>query len=168
MINNQALIRFLCVLLLAQQVRAEEQDSIQDNLIRIVASNPYARRDLLSLENEMESLQEDLGDADGGIGGIYEDTLKRRRLVKQTPVDQIEASVHQCVHYTRKVTKLQTEIDPPTICVGCDPTTPFCDPLCQKWIEYQFAACNGVCLPDGFFFDASKSKLAEHFKIFYS
>ena len=78
----------------------------------------------------------------------------RRKLVKQTPVDEIEPSVHQCVHYTRKVTKLYTLNDPPLRCVMCDPTTSFCNPICQKWVDYQFAACRGVCLPEGFFFDA--------------
>ena len=78
----------------------------------------------------------------------------RRKLVKQTPVDEIEPSVHQCVHYTRKVTKLYTLNDPPLRCVMCDPTTSFCNPICQKWVDYQFAACQGVCLPEGFFFDA--------------
>ena len=83
-----------------------------------------------------------------------EENFSWRKLVKQTPVDEIEPSVHQCVHYTRKVTKLHSLNDPPLRCVMCDPTTSFCNPLCQKWLNYQFAACRGVCLPDGFFFDA--------------
>ena len=75
-----------------------------------------------------------------------EENFSRRKLVKQTPVDEIEPSVHQCVHYTRKVTKLHSLNDPPLRCVMCDPTTSFCNPLCQKWLNYQFAACRGLKL----------------------
>lgn len=75
--------------------------------------------------------------------------------VKQTPASELEQTVHQCVHYSRKIAKLVTEQD--VICLQCDPTKPACDPICQQYIDFQFAACHGVCLPDGFFFDYSKA-----------
>ena len=84
-------------------------------------------------------------------------SIKHSIAANQPPTSKIIASVHQCIHYSNKVMKLATELNPPVICLKCDPTTPFCDPLCQNALNYQYAACHGVCLPDGFFFDVCKN-----------
>ena len=80
--------------------------------------------------------------------------IKDSNCVKQTPASELEQNVHQCVHYSRKVSKLVTEQD--LVCLQCDPTVAACDPACQPALNFQYAACHGVCLPDGFFFDYSK------------
>jgi hypothetical protein len=78
------------------------------------------------------------------------------QAAKQPPTEEIDPNVHQCIHYNNKIMKLATLQNPPVICLQCDPTTPFCDPLCQKALDYQFASCRGVCLPDGFYYDVCK------------
>jgi len=35
----------------------------------------------------------------------------------------------------------------------CDPTTPVCAVGCQGLVDELFKDCNGVCLPDGYFYD---------------
>ncbi len=76
--------------------------------------------------------------------------------VKQTPKKDIIESVHQCIHYTNKVNKLLSEQGKQ--CLSCDPTKPteFCDPACQYALDYQYVACEGICLPDGFYFNPGK------------
>ena len=130
-------------------VTSGKREQLYPSLVTVVTTN--SEEALESHDKPHLRLEDDDPDE---MRVFVQNSPERRKLVKQTPVDDIEPSVHQCVHYTRKVTKLYTLNDPPLRCVMCDPTSPFCNPLCQKWIDYQFAACRGVCLPDGFFFDA--------------
>jgi hypothetical protein len=44
----------------------------------------------------------------------------------------------------------------PGSCMSCDPTRPVCAHNCQAKINDMYYACDGVCLPDGYYFDPSK------------
>ena len=83
--------------------------------------------------------------------------LHKSTSVKQTPAKDIVSSVHQCIHYTNKIVKLLgiSSIQ----CVSCNPSTPFCATGCQNALDYQYVACEGVCLPDGFFFDPGFNRI---------
>jgi len=81
--------------------------------------------------------------------------IKSIAAVKQTPAAEISHSVHQCIHYTNKISKLLDEQGKQ--CLQCDPTHPVCDPVCQNAVDYQYVACLGVCLPDGFYFNPGQT-----------
>ena len=68
---------------------------------------------------------------------------------------KVSASVHQCVHYVKKTSK-HYEMDG-NDCFACDPTRLECPSGCNAVLRQMFDACSGVCLPDGYFFDKSKS-----------
>lgn len=42
-------------------------------------------------------------------------------------------------------------------CMSCDPTHGSCYDKCQNKVNYLYYACDGICLPDGYFFDPRKS-----------
>lgn len=63
-------------------------------------------------------------------------------------------SVHHCVHATRKLAK-RGDGSTYVSCLACEPATPLCTVGCQKMIDYMYLVCDGMCLPDGYFFDAS-------------
>ena len=41
-------------------------------------------------------------------------------------------------------------------CMSCDPTESTCAPGCQQRIAEMYVACDGVTMPDGFYFDPNK------------
>jgi len=38
-------------------------------------------------------------------------------------------------------------------CMNCDPALPTCAPGCQGLIGKLYINCDGVCLPDGYYYD---------------
>lgn len=43
-----------------------------------------------------------------------------------------------------------------TSCAGCDPALDVCFPSCQGYIKNVYFDCDGVCLPEGYYFDPRK------------
>ena len=70
----------------------------------------------------------------------------------------------ECIAATRKVYKAGDGSTPGS-CMSCDPTYPFCAKGCQKLIDNLYHICDGVCLPDGYYFDPSTSYFAAHYAI---
>jgi hypothetical protein len=46
-------------------------------------------------------------------------------------------------------------------CMDCNPALPECFIDCQERIDIMYRNCQGVCLPDGYYFDPSKLYLNE-------
>lgn len=103
------------------------------------------------------------------------------RVVAQTADNADEqvrrppASVHRCVHGNFKIihdvlvnltvlsnfvatNKVRKAGDGTTAnsCMGCRPTKPECSAGCQDLIDNMYLRCDGVCLPNGYFFDPRK------------
>ncbi len=57
---------------------------------------------------------------------------------------------------TRKIAKHGDGYVPDS-CMSCDPAVPDCFYDCQPLIDLMYKVCDGVCLPDGYYFDPSKS-----------
>ncbi len=51
-------------------------------------------------------------------------------------------------------------------CWGCDPTIGTCVLNCQQLINTLYSDCDGVCLPDGYYFDPSLFFLFTNFVYF--
>ncbi len=68
-----------------------------------------------------------------------------------------QAGIHQCVHASRKLSKYGNGTTPES-CMMCDPTYATCPVGCQKLVDALYANCQGVCLPDGYFFDPSTNQ----------
>ena len=47
----------------------------------------------------------------------------------------------------------------PESCMMCDPTYATCPIGCQALVDKLYRNCNGVCMPDGYYFDPSKYKI---------
>mmetsp|Transcript_2316 Transcript_2316/g.3557 ORF Transcript_2316/g.3557 Transcript_2316/m.3557 type:complete len:99 (+) Transcript_2316:130-426(+) len=77
---------------------------------------------------------------------------------------QQKANTHECVRATRKIANRG---DGTTVnsCMSCDPTYGVCPDGCQNKIDKMYYACDGVCLPDGYFFDPRKCLLLTHNRI---
>jgi hypothetical protein len=43
--------------------------------------------------------------------------------------------------------------------MGCDPTYPTCSSGCQDLVEKIYYRCDGICLPNGYFFDPRKPSI---------
>ena len=69
-------------------------------------------------------------------------------------VSAVPAGEHQCIHATRKLGK-NGDGSTDSSCMHCDPAIEFCYFNCQELIDQMYEACDGVCLPDGYYFDAS-------------
>lgn len=65
------------------------------------------------------------------------------------------SGVHECVHATRKLGK-NGDGSTASSCMHCDPTFPDCYYDCQSLIDAMYVACDGVCLPQEYFFDVCK------------
>jgi hypothetical protein len=65
---------------------------------------------------------------------------------------QFPPNIHRCVWAGNKLRKAG---DGSTIesCSSCDPARPECAPGCQELIDTIYRACDGICLPDGYYFD---------------
>ena len=62
-----------------------------------------------------------------------------------------EADANSCVSVTRKMQNSDTT------CLMCDPTYEFCGGKCQQLIDNVYTGCDGVCLPDGFYYDEART-----------
>jgi hypothetical protein len=69
-------------------------------------------------------------------------------------VSAVPAGDHQCIHATRKLGK-NGDGSTDSSCMHCDPAVEFCYFNCQELIDGMYEACDDVCLPDGYYFDAS-------------
>lgn len=91
-------------------------------------------------------------------------------LCRRAEGAEVEASVHQCVKAARKLQRrthmppfvkpvgpdeVEPYVDPKLIepCLMCEPANEFCPDGCQKLLDFFFAACPGICLPETYFFD---------------
>ena len=79
--------------------------------------------------------------------------LAGKTAAKYTP------NVHRCVHRTTKLSKQTAQGTP---CFNCDPALNECPVGCQQVIDDVYHMCNGICLPDGYYFDP-ESQLEECF-----
>ena len=82
------------------------------------------------------------------------------------------ADVHHCIHSVRKVGKGNDNTigdgSTPNSCFACDPTLSECPEGCRGLILDVFNYCNGICLPDGYFFDRSNNCIICSFFLKYS
>jgi hypothetical protein len=69
-------------------------------------------------------------------------------------VSAVAPGDHQCIHATRKLGK-NGDGSTESSCMHCDPAIEFCYFNCQELIDQMYESCDGVCLPDGYYFDAS-------------
>lgn len=69
----------------------------------------------------------------------------------------IKSSPHQCIHYSNKVRKNNGFGDTVGACMNCNTARPQCYGDCQAQLDILKVACNDVCLPDGYFFDAAST-----------
>jgi hypothetical protein len=60
-----------------------------------------------------------------------------------------------CFSASRKLAKTGKG-DTVKSCMQCDPTHPYCAPGCQKLVTAVYWECDGVCIPDGYYFDPSE------------
>ena len=53
----------------------------------------------------------------------------------------------------------ETSIEVTTSCISCSPTRPvnYCHSACQDYINKVYAYCNGICLPENFYYTPGKS-----------
>ena len=70
---------------------------------------------------------------------------------------EIKADPHQCIHYTNKIRKNNGWGNTVGACMNCIAARPECYSDCQDQLELVKKACEGVCLPDGYFFDAGST-----------
>jgi len=47
-----------------------------------------------------------------------------------------------------------------TSCMGCDPALPECTSPCQSVVDDLYTDCDGICLPDGYYYDPCKTSLS--------
>lgn len=85
-----------------------------------------------------------------------------------------EANVHNCVKAARRLhyrtayppfvkpphpdeeNPIDWLVEEPTAvmpCIVCEPTNELCPEGCQKLLDFFFKVCDGVCLPETYFFD---------------
>jgi hypothetical protein len=69
-------------------------------------------------------------------------------------VSAVAPGDHQCIHATRKLGK-NGDGSTESSCMHCDPAIEFCYFNCQELIDQMYESCDDVCLPDGYYFDAS-------------
>jgi len=70
---------------------------------------------------------------------------------------EIKADDHQCIHYTNKIRKNNGWGNTIGACMNCITARPECYADCQEQLDLVKKACDGVCLPDGYFFDAAST-----------
>lgn len=70
---------------------------------------------------------------------------------------EIKPDPHQCIHYTNKIRKNNGWGNTVGACMNCITARPLCYADCQDQLELVKTACNGVCLPDGYFFDSAST-----------
>lgn len=70
---------------------------------------------------------------------------------------EIKADPHQCIHYTNKIRKANGWGNTVGACMNCITARPKCYADCQAQLDLVKTACEGVCLPDGYFFDAAST-----------
>mmetsp|Transcript_29725 Transcript_29725/g.32355 ORF Transcript_29725/g.32355 Transcript_29725/m.32355 type:complete len:136 (+) Transcript_29725:16-423(+) len=63
-----------------------------------------------------------------------------------------KGSVHECVKATQALATTGDGTDS-TSCAGCDPALDSCYTTCQGYIKNVYFDCDGVCLPEGYYFD---------------
>ena len=81
------------------------------------------------------------------------------RALAGKPAAKYTPNVHRCVHRTTKLSKQTAQGTP---CYNCDPALNECPVGCQQVIDDVYHMCNGICLPDGYYFDP-ESRLQECF-----
>lgn len=71
---------------------------------------------------------------------------------EQSEYAKYEPDVHRCVHAANKLRKAGDGTTQGS-CSSCDPAVSECEPNCVDLIERLYWSCDGVCLPDGYYFD---------------
>ena len=70
---------------------------------------------------------------------------------------EIKPDSHQCIHYTNKIRKANGWGNTVGACMNCITARPKCYGDCQTQLDLVKTACEGVCLPDGYFFDSAST-----------
>ena len=58
-------------------------------------------------------------------------------------------TLRNCVKSLRKITVNSK-------CMKCNPALQSCQGNCQFLVDDTYSSCTGICLPDGYYFDARK------------
>ena len=74
------------------------------------------------------------------------------------------STAQECIKVADDIRMWGSEMDPVTYnepCMACDPTQSRCPKKCQSKVNSLYTKCDGVRMPDGFFFDPNKELTGE-------